>query len=86
MHTKQVTATHTNGSKYVWTDDSKQSLEDWKAKRKDCTFSALEDNPEVAKIAAIKAHLQKIDDPDPEVSHHSIKVLLRHILKDLMED
>ncbi len=66
MHNKQVTATQANGSKYVWTDNSKQSLEEWKKKPcfKDCTFSELEDNPNLAKELrreAIKAALDSDD-------------------------
>lgn len=71
MDNQQVTATHTDGRQYVWTDDSEQSLEDWKAKPifDGFTFSALVDNPEIAiQAAAQLAHDNLLDAiTDPEV-------------------
>ncbi len=66
MHNQQVTATHSSGAQYVWTDDSEQSLEDWKNKLifKDCTFSALEDNPNYAKELKCEAIKTALDPDD----------------------
>jgi len=83
MYTKQVTATHkTNtGKQAVWTDDSEQSLEDWKKKPyfKDYTFSELEDNPEVAKAALVKSIWDAVKDP-------AVKKLLKPLLKEFMNE
>ena len=79
MYKKQVTAAHADGSKYVWTNDSEQSLDDWKARRKDCTFSALEDNPELAKRDQLRAIWEQVADP-------KAKQLLKILLKDMLED
>ena len=86
MYLKQVTATHntdTNRS-YVWTDDSERTLEQWKAKIKAnfgdvFTFSELEDNPELAKRAQLRAVWDQVADP-------KAKQLLKILLKDMLED
>ena len=86
MYTQQVTATHKDKptKQYVWTDDSEQSLEDWKAKINTrfpnlFTFTDLEDNPEISKQALLKAEWQKVTDP-------AAKKLLRLLLKGYIED
>jgi len=85
IYKKRVTATHNTDvdRKYVWTDNSEQTLEQWKAKiadkfGDDFTFSGLEDNPEISKQALIKAEYQKVLDP-------AVKKLLKLLLKDYVE-
>lgn len=67
----------------TWTDDSEQSLEDWKAKRLaqhgDVTFSDLQDNPEIAKHAKAKALWNAVEDP-------AVKQLLKPLLKEYMDE
>ena len=86
MYKKQVTATHNTilVRSFVWTDDGERTLEQWKAKIKDkfgddFTFSALEDNPELAKRAQLKAIWEQVADP-------KAKQLLKILLKDMLED
>ena len=86
MHNQEVTATHKDDSseEFTWTDDSKQSLADWKkARGKDYTFTELEDNPEVAKRTALKNNLNRLDDPDPMIAQGATNELLKHLFKDL---
>lgn len=86
MYTKKATATHKDkpAKQYVWTDDSEKTLTEWKDKinarfPNKFTFSDLEDNPELAKRAQLKAVWEQVSDP-------KAKQLLKILLNDMLED
>ena len=81
-HSQQVMATHKTkpDKRYLWTDESEMTLAQWKTKMGDnFTFSGMEDNPETAPRAAIKAKWQQVTDP-------AAKALLKLLLVDMMDN
>ena len=86
-HSQQVMATHKTkpDKRYLWTDESEMTLAQWKTKMGDnFTFSGMEDNPETAPRAAIKAKWQDTDDPVKGPA--AVKAILKLLLVDMMDN
>ena len=84
MYTQFVDAIKEGKRIAQWTDNSKQSLEDWKTKAvarfgDSVTFSELQDNPEIDEREQMRAAIQALKDP-------AAKKLWRYLLKSLMDE